>query len=159
MSATSAQTKMLIIDEIHHILAGHIRLQSVFLNALKYLSNELRAPIVAVGTKDALRAIQTDPQMANRFEPAPLAKWVLDEEFRRLLASLERVLPLQRPSGLAMGQMPYGGASRPGGLSLYRRRAAFVLEDAAESRATAGDEDQGFLYLQYYVFYSGRLSR
>lgn len=36
----AAQTKMLIIDEIHHILAGHIRLQSVFLNALKYLSNE-----------------------------------------------------------------------------------------------------------------------
>jgi hypothetical protein len=102
----AAQTKMLIIDEIHHILAGHIRLQSVFLNALKYLSNELRIPIVAVGTKDALRAIQTDPQMANRFEPAPVAKWMLDEEFRRLLVSFERVLPLQRPSGLAMGQLP-----------------------------------------------------
>jgi hypothetical protein len=100
------RTKMLIIDEIHHILAGHIRLQSVFLNALKYLSNELRIPIVAVGTKDALRAVQTDPHMANRFEPAPVAKWVLDEEFRRLLASFERVLPLRRPSGLAMGQLP-----------------------------------------------------
>jgi hypothetical protein len=99
-------TKMLIIDEVHHILAGHMRLQSVFLNAIKYLSNDLRIPIVAVGTKDALRAIQTDQQMTNRFEPAPLAKWALDEEFRRLLASFEMVLPLRRPSGLAMGNLP-----------------------------------------------------
>lgn len=102
----AARTRMLIIDEIHHILAGHIRIQSVFLNAIKYLSNELRIPIIAVGTKDALRAIQTDPQMANRFEPAPVPKWVLDDEFRRLLASFETVLPLQQPSGLAMGNLP-----------------------------------------------------
>jgi hypothetical protein len=102
----AAQTRMLVIDEVHHVLAGHTSMQGVFLNAIKCLSNELRIPIVAVGTKDALRAIQTDPQMANRFEPSAVPKWVLDEEFRRLLASFERVLPLRRPSGLAMGKLP-----------------------------------------------------
>jgi Bacterial TniB protein len=102
----AAGTKMLILDEIHHILAGNIGLQGVFLNAIKYLSNQLRIPIVAVGTKDALRAIQTDPQMVNRFEPAAVPKWTLDEEFRRLLASFESVLPLRQPSWLPMGHMP-----------------------------------------------------
>jgi hypothetical protein len=102
----AAGTRMLILDEIHHILAGNIGLQGVFLNAIKYLSNQLRIPIVAVGTKDALRAIQTDSQMVNRFEPAAIPKWTLDEEFRRLLASFESVLPLRQPSRLPMGSMP-----------------------------------------------------
>ena len=102
----AAGTRMLILDEIHHILVGNIGLQGVFLNAIKYLSNQLRIPIVAVGTKDALRAIQTDSQMVNRFEPAAIPKWTLDEEFRRLLASFESVLPLRQPSRLPMGSMP-----------------------------------------------------
>lgn len=102
----AARTKMLVLDEIHHILAGHVHLQSVFLNAIKYLSNQLRVPIVGVGTKDALRAVQTDPQMVSRFEPVAVPKWKLDDEFRRLLVSFESVLPLRQPSGLAMGHMP-----------------------------------------------------
>ena len=63
------QLRVFIIDEIHHILAGHIAKQRHFLNVLKYLGNELKIPLVGVGTIDALRAIQTDPQMVNRFEP------------------------------------------------------------------------------------------
>ena len=63
------QLRVLIIDEIHHILAGHIAKQRHFLNVLKYVGNELKIPLVGVGTIDALRAIQTDPQMVNRFEP------------------------------------------------------------------------------------------
>ncbi len=92
--------KMLVIDEIHSILAGNLNKQRMFLNALKYLGNELQIPIVGVGTKDALRAVQTDPQLANRFEPAVLSRWNMDTEFLRLLASFERMLPLRKPSVL-----------------------------------------------------------
>ena len=69
---------MLIIDEIHHILAGNLNRQKGFLNVIKYLGNELEIPVVGVGTRDAYRAIQTDPQLANRFEPAVLPRWELD---------------------------------------------------------------------------------
>ena len=93
--------RMLIIDEIHHLMAGHLEKQRQFLNVLKYLSNELRISIVGVGVKDALRAIQTDPQLANRFEPASLPRWTLDREFRMLLMSFEQALPLRKPSNLA----------------------------------------------------------
>jgi hypothetical protein len=50
---------------------------------------------------DAVRAIQTDPQMANRFEPVALPRWEMNRDFQMLLASFERILPLQQPSRLA----------------------------------------------------------
>jgi hypothetical protein len=62
--------RILIIDEIHHVLAGNSLRQKWFLNVIKYLGNELKIPIVAVGTEDAFNALSTDPQLANRFEPA-----------------------------------------------------------------------------------------
>ena len=96
----SVNVRMLIIDEIHDILAGSMKKQHEFLNVIKNLSNELMVPIVGVGTRDALRALQTDPQISNRFEPISLPKWTMDQEYLRLLASFERVLPLKRPSHL-----------------------------------------------------------
>jgi len=95
------QLRVLIIDEIHHILAGHIAKQRHFLNVLKYIGNDLKIPLVGVGTIDALRAIQTDPQMVNRFEPVALPRWEMNRDFQMLLASFERVLPLRQPSLLA----------------------------------------------------------
>ena len=93
-------TKMLIIDEIHHILSGSLNKQKIFLNVIKYMGNELQIPIVGVGIKDAYRAIQTDSQLANRFEPAVLPRWEMDKNFLRLLMSFERILPLKQPSNL-----------------------------------------------------------
>jgi hypothetical protein len=97
----AVQLRVLIIDEIHHILAGHIAKQRHFLNVLKYLGNELKIPLVGVGTIDALRAIQTDPEMVNRFEPVALPRWEMNRDFQMLLASFERILPLRQPSLLA----------------------------------------------------------
>jgi hypothetical protein len=90
--------RMLIIDEIHNILAGPVSRQRQFLNVLKYLSNTLQIPLVALGTPEALRAIQTDPQLANRFTPMPIPRWRMNRDFLRLLASFERALPLRQPS-------------------------------------------------------------
>lgn len=99
------QLRMLIIDEIHDILAGSTRKQQEFLNVIKNLSNELMIPIVCVGTRDALRALQTDQQLSNRFEPVPLPRWTMDEDYLRLLASFEKVLPLRQPSLLTQNHI------------------------------------------------------
>ena len=93
--------QMLIIDEVHNVLTGSVTKQRQFLNVLKYLGNDLQITLVGLGTKEALRALQADPQLANRFEPAALPPWQLDQEFQMLLASFERALPLRQPSGLA----------------------------------------------------------
>ncbi len=79
--------RMLIVDEIHHILAGNLQRQRAFLNVIKYLGNEAVIPIVGVGTISALNALQTDAQLANRFEPRNLPRWRLDTRYRQLLAA------------------------------------------------------------------------
>jgi hypothetical protein len=99
------QTKMIILDEFQHALAGTPIRQRKFLNGLKYLGNELEIPIVVAGTPDGLNALQTDQQIANRFEPVFLPKWRQGEEFLRLLASIEKVLGLTHASGLASDNM------------------------------------------------------
>jgi len=91
---------VIIIDEIQHVLAGHLSKQRQFLNVIKFLGNELKVPIIAAGVKDAYRAIQTDKQLASRFEPVILPKWEIGEEYLRLLMSFERMLPLKKPSNL-----------------------------------------------------------
>jgi hypothetical protein len=95
------ELKVLIIDEIHNVLSGRTNNRQVFLNALKSLSNDLMISIIAVGTKDAFHVFQSDPQMANRFDPVPLQRWQMDNEYLRLLVSYEKLLPLKEKSDLA----------------------------------------------------------
>ncbi|MCG7501079.1 TniB family NTP-binding protein [Tenacibaculum sp. Mcav3-52] len=90
--------KILIIDEIHHVLAGAPTKQRKFLNVLKFLSNELKISLICAGTKDAFNAIQTDPQLSNRFSPRVLKRWGFNNEYKRLLLSFESKLPLKEPS-------------------------------------------------------------
>jgi Bacterial TniB protein len=93
--------KMLIIDEIHHILAGNTKRHQAFLNTLKYFGNELMVPLVGVGTRQALYAIQSDSQIENRFPPLEIPRWKCSNDWRRFLATFERELPLRKPSDLA----------------------------------------------------------
>ena len=93
--------KILIIDEIHNVLAGTSPQLGQMLNLIRYLGNELQIPLVAVGVKEALQVIQSDDQLANRFEPFPLPRWQYDDELFSLLDGFERCLPLRKASGLA----------------------------------------------------------
>jgi type II secretory pathway predicted ATPase ExeA len=93
--------RLLIIDELHNLLSGAGTQQRRLLNLLRWIGNELQIPLVGVGTAEALRAIRSDDQLVNRFEPFPLPHWTEDDAYLRLLSTLEAVLPLRRPSGLA----------------------------------------------------------
>jgi hypothetical protein len=93
-------TRVLIIDEVHAMLAGTYRQQRIFLNTLRFLANDLRMPLVCAGTDEARQAILTDTQLAERFDALELPRWRDDEALRRLLASFAAILPLRRPSEL-----------------------------------------------------------
>jgi hypothetical protein len=97
----ATDVRMLIVDELHNLLSGPPGQQRRLLNLLRWIGNELQIPLVGVGTAEALRAIRSDDQLVNRFEPLPLPLWKDGEEYRRLLSTLEAVLPLRKPSGLA----------------------------------------------------------
>jgi hypothetical protein len=81
-----ARPRLLAIDEIHHLLACTPREQRAALNVLKFLSNEHRASIVALGTSEALHVMRTDPQIASRFQSCALPSWTANDDLRRFLA-------------------------------------------------------------------------
>jgi type II secretory pathway predicted ATPase ExeA len=85
---------MLVIDEIHSLQAGTIREQARFLNMLRFLGNELRIPLVCVGTAQARNALRTDDQLVRRFEAFALPPWREGEDLNGLMSTL----PLRRES-------------------------------------------------------------
>jgi len=94
------EAKLLIIDELHALLAGSHRQQQILLNTLRLLASDLKLPLILAGTADAKRALMTDRQLADRFEAVELPPWRNDEAYSRLLASYVAVLPLRRRSDL-----------------------------------------------------------
>lgn len=128
---------MLIIDELHNVLAGKSDARRQFLNLLRFLGNELRIPIVGVGTRDAYLAVRSDDQLENRFEPLPLPLWEEGEELMSLLASFAAALPLKRPSEIATPEMSRFILSRTEGTI---GEIARLLVAAAIAAVNTGEE-------------------
>ncbi|EDQ02938.1 TniB [Sulfitobacter indolifex HEL-45] len=57
--------KMIMIDEVHNLLAGSYREQRRFLNMLGFLANDLCASLVVFGVNGAVDAIRGDEQLAR----------------------------------------------------------------------------------------------
>lgn len=94
----ACRVRMLIIDEFHSLLTGSAIKQREVMNAIKLLCNELAIPIVGVGIREAVRVLHTDPQHASRFDVQSVPLWELNQDFQRLLAGFEKVLPLKQAS-------------------------------------------------------------
>jgi len=90
--------QVLLIDEVHNILAGSWREQRVVLNTLRYLSNELKLSLVCFGIAEAREAINGDVQLARRFDVLTLPRWSANEDFEQLVLAIIRNLPLRGPS-------------------------------------------------------------
>jgi len=98
---SSLKTRMVLIDEFGFFQAGTPIKQRKLLNALKFLGNELQIPIVVAAVPETLNLLQSDPQVANRFEPVFLPKWRMGDEYLKLVSTMERTLRLKMPSHLA----------------------------------------------------------
>lgn len=129
--------QMLVVDEVHHLLAGSAREQRGSLNLLKYLANEVKMSVVAVGTGDAPVAFQTDAQIHSRFTPFELPRWAESDAFRRMLAGFESVLPLRKPSQLQQRPIAQFLMAASAGLL---GEVARILTDAAEAAIRDGSE-------------------
>lgn len=116
----AVEARVLVIDELHNLLAGAHARRAEFLNTLRFLGNELRIPIAGLGTKHAQIAVRSDDKLENRFEPV-LPAWE-DDLVARLLTSFESALPLREPSDL--------GAS-PELRSLVLRRSTGLIGEVA----------------------------
>jgi hypothetical protein len=129
--------KMLVIDEAHQLLAGSYREQRRALNLLKGLTNELMIPVIAVGTEDALHAIQTDTQVASRFDPLHLARWSESDAFRNFIVTFGKQLPLRKASPFGDREMIRLLLASSAGITaratrLITRAAAEAIADGTE---------------------------
>ena len=129
--------RVIIFDEVHHLLSGSAREQRRSLNLLKFLANELGVCMVAIGTHDARIAIQTDLQVASRFEPCHLPRWGATDEFRGFLAAFVKGLPLHEPSDIVGREAVRLLLARSGGIT---GRIALILARAAEMSIRKGTE-------------------
>lgn len=133
------KTRVLVIDELHNLLAGRQDTRREFLNLLRYLGNALRIPVIGAGIQDAHVAIRTDPQLENRFEPIALPLWEADVETATLIASFAASLPLRRPSpDLCRAGVLRTIVTRSGGtigeiMALIRAAAVAAIESDTEA--------------------------
>lgn len=131
------RTRILVIDEVQHLVAAGALRSRQMMNCLKFISNDLEINIVAAGIQSAFHALQSDPQMANRFKPLVLTKWALNQDFLQLVASFERLLPLRKPSELTSKAV----ASRLHGMIDGKiGELSALLADAAEVAIRSGEE-------------------
>ncbi|MCP2353378.1 hypothetical protein HD597_000398 [Nonomuraea thailandensis] len=132
-----AAVRMLVIDELHNVLAGRDGVRREFLNLLRFLGNELKIPLVGVGTRDAYLVIRSDDQLENRFAPFVLPRWEAGREASMLLASFAAAFPLRRPSYLATAEMTdYLLARSEGTIG----ELAALLTEAAAAAIESGEE-------------------
>jgi hypothetical protein len=146
----AAEVRVLVIDELHNVLGGSGDKRREFLNLLRYLGNELRIPLVGVGTRDAYLAIRADDQLENRFAPLTLARWEADVNACSLLASFVASFPLRSPSPIATAEMAGYLLTRSEGTI---GELAHLLTDAAIAAIESGEEaiNQRTLLLAPYV--------
>lgn len=142
--------RVLIIDELHNVLAGRGETRREFLNLIRFLGNELRIPLVGVGTREAYLAIRSDDQLENRFEPFTLPRWEPDAEACTLLASFAAAFPLRRPSPIATEEMARYLLTRSEGTI---GELTHLLTDAAVAAIESGEEsiNQRTLLMAQYV--------
>ena len=131
-------TRMLVIDEVHSLLASSYRQQRILLNTLRFLANDLQLVLVCAGTADAKRAMLTDQQLADRFEAVELPPWHNDNDFRRLLASFQAILPLRKRSDLQAPDIRQELLRRTEGITV---RIVRLLEELAVEAVRSGAEE------------------
>lgn len=122
------ETRVLMIDEVHQMLAGPSKKTSFMMNLIKYISNESQISLVLAGTAAARQALSTDEELIGRFPERPLPPWQNDPIYKKLLAWFEATLPLRRASNLHrsdLAALVYGESERQiGGTATMIRECA-----------------------------------
>ena len=130
-------TRVVVIDELNSLLAGTPRQQRMFLQLLRFLSNELRLAFVGVGVPEARHALLSDGQLRSRFTDVELPLWSLGEELRDFVTRLTWSLPLREPSPVDSPKLRRLLVERTGGVTLGICKA---FERAAITAIRCGQE-------------------
>jgi hypothetical protein len=130
-------TRVLVIDEINSILAGTARQQRLFLQLLRFLSNDLKMALICVGVPEARHALLSDAQLRSRFCDIELPLWRADADLQTFVTRLVTGLPLRRPSPIDSPKLRRLLVERSGGITICICRA---IEKTAIAAIRSGRE-------------------
>jgi hypothetical protein len=130
-------TRVLVIDEINSVLAGTGRQQRLFLQLLRFLSNDLQLAFVCVGVPEARHVLLSDSQLRSRFSDEELPRWAPGEELRAFITRLVWSLPLRERSPVDSPKLRSLLLERTGGITLAICKA---FERAAVAAVRSGRE-------------------
>ncbi len=138
--------RVLVIDEINSVLAGTPRQQRLFLQLLRFLSNNLRLALVGAGVPEARHALLSDAQLRSRFSDIELPAWTPGEDLRDFVTRLVWSLPLRQPSPVDSAKLRAMLATRSGGVTLgickaVERAAVAAIRTGRERIELASFED------------------
>ena len=141
------RARVLVIDEINSVLVGTPRQQRLFLQLLRFLSNELAIALVCAGVPEARHALLSDSQLRSRFTDVELPLWQADEELQRFVNLLVAGMPLRRPSPIDAPKVRRLLAERTGGVTLnvskaIERATIAAIRTGKESIDLAALEDE-----------------
>ena len=130
-------TRVIVIDELNSVLAGTPRQQRVFLQLLRFLSNELRLAFIGVGVPEARHALLSDSQLRSRFTDVELPPWSLGDDLRDFVTRLTWSLSLREPSPVDSPKLRRLLVDRTGGITLgickaFERAAIAAIRDGRE---------------------------
>jgi hypothetical protein len=94
------ESKVILIDEIHHIGAGAPKQQRLLMNLMKNLSTQFGLSFIAAGTGEARNIFSSDEQLSNRFRQVIIPVWEDNDDFKSLLFAFETLLPFEERSDL-----------------------------------------------------------
>jgi hypothetical protein len=96
----AVQCKVILIDEVHNVLAGSTNQHRGFQQVLRSLTNESQTSLVYAGVKSALNALASDAQLVTRTTNRYLPRWTNNVSYQNLIGTLESNLPLKKYSGV-----------------------------------------------------------
>nr|WP_314428770.1 TniB family NTP-binding protein [uncultured Brevundimonas sp.] len=134
------QTKIVMLDEFHNALSGRFDQRLHFNVVIKNLTNEAGIPLVVAGVEAVEMVFNKEDQLHRRFSRIKLEAWRDNDDWRKLLRSFERLIPLKHPSSLAQPEMATTlyevSSGRIGDLSDVLREAAIRAILSGEERIT-----------------------
>jgi hypothetical protein len=143
--------RMVIIDELNSALAGSPRQQRLFLQLLRFLSNELKLALCATGIHEARHVLFSDPQLRSRFTDIEFDLWEPEGELRDFLTRLTWSFPLRQPSPIDSPQLRKLIVDKTEGITIGICKA---FERAAISAIRSGKE-----YIDLSSFEDSRIWR
>lgn len=130
--------KLLTLDEFGFYQGVSPDRQRRALNALKYLSNDLKIPIVVASVEEGLNILSTYPEIANRFPAEQLPLWnPASKETWQMLSSFELKLGLHERSDLGTEAMARLIVANTGGILGHMHE---LLNALAEQAIRSGRE-------------------